>query len=191
MSWRHVGGFWGYGDVNPRIVVLTDSITNVAGPRGRGDATTVVQWMVSMHVSFAFVISYAGARVLRGDYLRMAEAGLSLGAQHMLTASMGNDLTDGATADAITNGLRHILYRIPVATVVYGASGAVWGYADEAYDVAVCKICADLGCISGADELHGVRTYDRVGHLHVETVPQLCDAIVRRCLNASRPRSKL
>lgn len=191
MAWRRVGGFWGYGDPKPRLVVVTDSITIVAGPRGRGDATPIVQWMLSMQVSSAFVISYAGARVLSGDYLRIVEAAVSLGAQHMIIVSMGNDVTDGATAETITEGLRCVLRRFPAARVVYGASGAVWGYANEAYDDTVRKVCSTLGCTSGARELYGARTSDSIGHFHVEAVPRLCDAIGQWCLSAATARSKL
>ena len=189
MVWRRVGGFWGYGDAKPRLVVVTDSITIVAGPRGRWDATPIVQWMLSMQVSSAFVISYPGARVLSGDYLRIVEAAVSLGAQHMVIVSMGNDVT--ATAETITEGLRCVLRRFPAARVVYGASGAVWGYANEAYDDTVQKVCSILGCTSGTRELYGARTSDFIGHLHVEAVPRLCDAIVTWCLSAVIARTKL
>jgi len=141
--------------------------------------------------SIAFVISYAGARVLNGDYLFLAEAAASLGANHMLVVSMGNDETDGATAETIAEGLRCVLCRFPGTSVVYGASGAVWGYTNQAYDDSVHKVCSILGCNSGARELYGARTSDSIGHLRVESVPRLCDAIVTWCSSVGSARAKL
>ena len=178
MVWRRVGGFWGYGDLHPHLVVVMDSIAIVSGSRGRGDSTPIVQWMLSMQVSKAFVMAYAGARVLRGDYLRLTEAAASLGAKRMLIVSMGNDVTDGASAETIGAGLRCLLDRFPGSSVVYGASASVWGYTNQSYDDIVLRVCSNLDCISGAQELRGSSISDSIGHLRVESVPLLCDAVI-------------
>jgi len=189
MAWRRVCGFWGYGDLHPRLVVVMDSLAIVHGPRGRGDATPVLQWMLSMHVSTVFVIVFSGARVLNGDYLRLVDAAFSLGADHLLVVSMGNDVTDGATAAPIARELRRCLDRFTSAKLVYGASATVWGYSNRDYDDTVCCVCSILGCSSGARELHGARLGDSIGHLRVQSVP-LCAAVVSWC-SSFEPASKL
>ena len=190
MAWRRVCGFWGYGASHPRLVVVMDSIAIVLGPRGRGDATPVLQWMLSMQVTTAFVISYPGARVVNGDYGRLVAAASSLGAQHLLIVSMGNDITDGATAHSIVSGLRSCRGRFLSSRLVYGASAAIWCYADCEYDKTVLAVCSNLCCISGSRELHGAQVGDSIGHLRVESVPLLCAAIVSWCA-CFRDRSKL
>jgi len=81
----------------------------------------------AMQVSKAFVIAYAGARVIRGDDLRLTEAAASLGAKRMLIVFMGNDVTDGASAETIAAGVRYLFDRFPCSSGVYGASASVWG----------------------------------------------------------------
>ena len=79
-----LGRFWGYGDREPLLVILTDSIVRVRGPRGRADATPIVQWMVSQCLCRTVVVGYPGAQVLRGDYMEMARASAMLGAAKTL-----------------------------------------------------------------------------------------------------------
>ena len=191
MYWQHLGLFWGYGDRNPQLVVLTDSILTVKGPQGRGDATPVVQWILSMHVCPTVVLAYPGARVMRGDYLEMVNACANLGCATTLIVSMGNDLYGGVKATAIADGLKQILATIPNGHVIFGGSASVWGYQDGTYDAEVKEVCNLLGCPNGATELANVKTVDAIGHLHVKAVPQLCKAFVQWCSsvrNVSRSR---
>ena len=83
-----LGRFWGYGDPEPRLVVLLDSLTMVKGAHGTHDASTVVQWLLSRSLCRTMVISYPGAQVLYGDYMDMVQACGDLGAV-MTLASMG------------------------------------------------------------------------------------------------------
>ena len=69
-----LGRFWGYGDPEPRLVVLLDSLTMVKGAHGTHDASTVVQWLLSRSLCRTLVISYPGAQVLYGDYMDMVQA---------------------------------------------------------------------------------------------------------------------
>ena len=89
MHWPRLGRFWGYGDRNPQLVVLTDSICSIKGPQGRGDATPVVQWALSMHLCPTVVLAYPGARAMRGDYEEMANACAIFGTVTTLIVSMG------------------------------------------------------------------------------------------------------
>ena len=73
-------GFYGYGDEDPKVVVLLDSITIMKGPQGYIDTTSLVQQVVAATIGPTFVLSYAEARVLRDDYARMAELTAILGA---------------------------------------------------------------------------------------------------------------
>ena len=93
MSWVRLGRFWGYGDREPQLVILMDSIVMVRGPRGRADATPIIQWMVSKSVCRTVVVAYPGARVLRGDYMEMARASAILGAATTLVAAVRSPRT--------------------------------------------------------------------------------------------------
>ena len=185
MPWMRFGRFWGYGDPAPHLLVFTDSILNVRGVRGRADATPMIHWMLSMCICPTVIVPHPGARVLRGDYLDMAHATMSLQATTTLIISMGNDLygraCDGGEPSDIADGLRRVLSCVSNGYVIYGGSAAVWGYADTSYDTSVAEVCALLNCDSGANELLGVRTADAIGHLRVESVPQLCTAILHWC----------
>ena len=103
-----------------------------------------------------------------------------------LVVSMGNDLYGGGEATAIAGGLKDVLEVLPGGHVVYGGSASVWGYADDTYDKGVKEVCTSLVCPDGSVQLASVRTVDAIGHLHVESVPQLCSAVVQWCVAIRR-----
>ena len=97
MSWVRLGRFWGYGDREPQLVILMDSIVMARGQGGRADATPIIQWMVSKSVCRTVVVAYPGARVLRGDYMEMARASAILGAATTLVAAVRSPRTASRT----------------------------------------------------------------------------------------------
>ena len=84
-----LGRFWGYGDREPHLVILTDSIVKVRGPYGRADASPIVYWMLSHCLCRTVVVGYPGAQVLRGDYTEMARVCSKLGAAKTLVITIG------------------------------------------------------------------------------------------------------
>ena len=106
----------------------------------------------------------------------------------------GNDRDISEKATAIADGLKRVLASVRNGHVVYGGAAKVWGYTDASYDLGVREVCALLGCPDGALQLHGVRAADTIGHLRVESVPQLCNAVVHWCeavLRMETPRARL
>ena len=88
MSWVRLGRFWGYGDREPQLMILMDSIAMVRGPYGRHDASPIIQWLLSRSLCRTVVVAYPGAQVLRGDYIEMAQASAYLGAATTLAAAV-------------------------------------------------------------------------------------------------------
>ena len=115
MSWQQFDRFWGYGDPKPKLLVLTDSCVQMRGPLGKRDATTILQWMLSMHVGPTMVVKQNCARAhyedhSGGDYLSMMYATRDLGCSTTLMVSMGNDLYDDVPpANKIAAGLQKVL----------------------------------------------------------------------------------
>ena len=87
MSWVRFGRFWGYGDIDPQLIILADSIVTLSGPNGYIDATTTIQEIASKTICRTLVLSYPEASVLRGDYKEMAEVTSMLGAALSLVSS--------------------------------------------------------------------------------------------------------
>ena len=105
-----------------------------------------------------------------------------------------NDVYVGKRVIGIADGLKRVLASVTNGHVVYGGSAKVWGYTDASYDLGVWGVCTLLGCPNGVIQLLGVRTADTIGHLRVESVPQLCNAVVHRCeaaLHMETPRARL
>ena len=93
----------------------------------------------------------------------------------------GKELYVDLKATAIAEALKGVVGSGQNAHVIYGGSAQVWGYSDACYDRGVRVVCDLLDCRNGAMQLLGVRTADSIGHLHVESVPQLCQAFVQWC----------
>ena len=197
MSWVRVGDYWGYGDRYPRLVILADSIYQVRGRGGWADACPIAQWAVGKTMAIStLIVAYSGARVGQGDYLRMAMAVAEMRPEVVLAISMGNDLYGRGAIDswAIAEGLRKLCTVLPDVHFIYGGSAAVWGYSNENYDKKVREVCELLGCQDGSAELFGVATVDSIGHLNVNSVPQLCKATVlwsKKSVKAMLSRARL
>ena len=126
-----------------------------------------------------------------------------LGCSTTLIVSMGNDLYDGVTPAAVAEGLQQVLDMVENGHTIYGGSAAVWGYPrpgyprpgsllEDTWGKDVAEVCSLLNCKTGADELMGIETVDDIGHLHLNSAPQLCKAMIKWCTDIRDvPRARL
>ena len=86
-----VGRFWGYGDRNPSLIVLCDSLCGLRSTRGRHDAVPIL-WhcLCDALAERVLIVAQGGARAK--DYVDMARECMSMQASRALLINMGNDL---------------------------------------------------------------------------------------------------
>ena len=174
--------------VAPRILFLLDSFAYVRASWGRECYLQQVLEHLYFSGTNAIAVVLPGACVEGGDYERMYSAAarrFSLSSLSMVVVvSMGNDLIGslrpmsvrlGATLGVLggLSQLRRLLGDVQTS-LVYGGSGATWGYAEDIagdYDLCVGAVVSGMAArfdyvTTGATELLGVTPVDAIGHLH-------------------------
>ena len=113
------------------------------------------------------------------DYVEMAKEVGYYEHARLLLVSMGNDLLkDDVDPHTIAMKLQEAGSCYHSVKYVYGGSARLWGYQSHTYDLQVAAACKLVGGINGEEQLFGIETADRIGHIRAMYVGVLCYAFM-------------
>ena len=179
------------------FLILADSFMDAWSAKGiQPFAARVVSFLQTLGLAVAIVYQ-PGACWQTGDYLRMLEhynQGEYPWARAVMTISMGNDLyrhdNDRTTSWRIVDAIRKFGESSGARNVfhVYGGSSSLWHFPQkwphDRYDEAVREVhdgmknsALSIPSVHGAQELQGISTADRLGHLSPESIPIALSAV--------------
>ena len=141
----------------------------------------VAQYLCDATRASYMIVERPGA--VAADYPYMAHDVGLYSCRLALVVSMGNDLIrKDVNPEAIAEQLKEAGAMYCTVRYIYGGSAALWGYGADSYDNVLFydhhfgRVCSLVGGFSGAEELQGAQTADKIGHLRPASMHILCKA---------------